>query len=142
MSAEKEKPLGNQELKVLLYIADEAPVSARRVALWFGAEMGWARSTVLTVMERLRQKGYLTRQKRGTVFYYSPRRKKNDVLETVVRQFVENTLGGAVSPVVAYLTRHAKLSPQEQVELKGLIQDLRKREAATARRSTSRKDVS
>ncbi len=57
------EPLGRLELDVLQYIADHHPISVREVAAHFAATSGQARTTLLTVMERLRAKGYLKRRK-------------------------------------------------------------------------------
>jgi predicted transcriptional regulator len=69
----EQRSLGEQELEVWRFIADHAPVTGRAVVEQFGRERGLARTTVLTVIERLRQKGYLTRRHREGVFHYSPR---------------------------------------------------------------------
>ena len=59
-----EKPgLGEQELALLRFVTDRAPVTVRAALAQFGEPRGLARTTVLTVMERLRTKGYLRRQK-------------------------------------------------------------------------------
>jgi predicted transcriptional regulator len=117
--------LGEQELEVLRFIADRAPASAREVAEQFGEAKGLARTTVLTVMERLRKKGYLTRKRRQGVFHYSPRVPQSDVLQSLVRQFVEKTLAGSVSPIVAYLVKSRQLSEDELRELQRLVDELR-----------------
>ncbi len=57
------EPLGRLELEVLQYIADHHPISVREVAAHFAETSGQARTTLLTVMERLRAKGYLKRRK-------------------------------------------------------------------------------
>jgi predicted transcriptional regulator len=118
--------LGEQELEVLRFIADRAPVSAREVAEQFAEARGLARTTVLTVMERLRKKGYLTRKRRQGVFHYSPRVPQSDVLQGLVRQFVEKTLAGSVSPIVAYLARSRQLTEEELRELQKLVDELRR----------------
>jgi predicted transcriptional regulator len=121
----EQAPLGEQELEVWRYIAEHAPIAAREVAAWFAAERGLARTTILTVMERLRKKGYLTRRRRDGVFHYSPRVPPAEVVQGLVRQFVEKTLAGSVSPLVAYLGRARKLSDQELAELQRLVDELK-----------------
>lgn len=118
-------PLGEQELEVWRFIAEHAPVSAREVADRFGEERGLARTTVLTVIERLRKKGYLTRRRHEGVFEYSPRVPPGEVVQGLVRQFVEKTLAGSVSPLVAYLTRTRQLSDGELAELQRLVEEMR-----------------
>ncbi len=121
----EQPPLGEQELEVWRYIAEHAPISSRDVAARFAEERGLARTTILTVMERLRKKGYLTRRRREGVFHYSPRAPAAEVVQGLVRQFVEKTLAGSVSPLVAYLGQARKLSDQELVELQQLVDELK-----------------
>ncbi len=56
------------------------------------------------MMERLRKKNYLTRRKDGGAFQYLPVVAKTELMQTLVQDFVEKTLGGSLSPFVAYLT--------------------------------------
>src|SRR5258708_29050936 len=93
--------LGEQELDVLRFIADHSPLTAREVAEGYGQERGLAKTTVLTVIERLRKKKYLTRKRREGIFFYAPRVPKNELLQQLVQQFVQKTLAGSVTPVVA-----------------------------------------
>src|SRR5437763_10767081 len=96
-------PLGAQELEVLRFVAEHGPASVGEVAEQFGAPRGLARTTVLTMMERLRKKGYLVRKKEARAFRYAPRQAQADVLRGLVRDFVEKTLAGSLTPFVAYL---------------------------------------
>jgi predicted transcriptional regulator len=112
------------ELELLEYINERHPVTVREVADHFAAADGRARTTVLTLMERLRKKGYLTRRSEHGSNRYSPCEPKGDVLRGVVRDFVQRTLGGSVQPFVAYLGSDADLSDDELDELKRLVREL------------------
>lgn len=121
-----EKPsLGEQELQIWRFIAEHAPVPARDVAAEFAEQRGLARTTVLTVIERLRKKGYLSRRRRDGVFHYSPRVPPTEVVQNLVRHFVEKTLAGSVSPLVAYLGKSHPISGEELAELQRLVDDLK-----------------
>src|SRR5262245_62029218 len=109
----RRKGIGRSELEVLRYVADHHPVTVREVAEHFAATKGQARTTALTVMERLRQKGYLTRSQAEGVYQYSPSEPKAELLGHLVRDFVETALGGSLSPFMAYLSREAELSDAE-----------------------------
>jgi predicted transcriptional regulator len=108
----------------LRYVADRHPVSVREVADHVAATSGKARTTVLTVMERLREKGYLVRRRKGGVYLYSPKRSQADVLRNLVADFVREALGGSVSPFVVYLAEEANLNDGEVRELARLVADL------------------
>ena len=116
--------LGRLELDVLQYIADHHPITVREAATHFAATSGQARTTVLTVMERLREKGYLKRRKSSGLQRYAPTISKADLLHQLVGGFVDEVLGGEVSPFVAYLTRSAVLNDDEVAKLRQLLQRL------------------
>jgi len=119
--------LGDQELRVFRYVADRAPVSVSEVAGDFGERLGLARTTILTVMERLRQKGYLKRRKLDGAYRYSPAIPKRDVVRSLVRDFAERVLAGSPQPFVAYLAEDADLSDAEVQQLGELVRGLEKR---------------
>src|SRR5262245_36740116 len=121
MAAPRET-LGPLELEVLRHIAEHHPASVREVAEHFAETSGQARTTVLTVMERLREKGYLRRRKSGGVQRYSPTISQAQLLDRLVGEFVDGVLGGAVSPFVAYLSRSPYLSAEEARKLSDLLQ--------------------
>ena len=118
-------PLGLQELQVLRHIARTGPQTVGQVAETFGASQELARSTILTMMERLRGKGYLQRRRTNGVFVYSSPSRDEDLLRDVVGGFVERSLEGSVSPFVAYLARRSQVSEEDLVELEALVERLR-----------------
>ncbi|MBW3623087.1 MAG: BlaI/MecI/CopY family transcriptional regulator [Armatimonadetes bacterium] len=121
-------PLGAQELEVLRFVADHAPATVRLVTEQFGEARGLARTTIQTMMERLRKKGYLIRTKadEGT-YQYSPSLAQTDLLLSLVQNFVEKTLGGSISPFLAYLSESPDLTPEEIEELRRLLELLKPR---------------
>ncbi len=125
--ARSRETIGRKEMQVLQYVADYQPVSVREVANHVAATSGKARTTVLTVMERLRQKGYLIRRKKGGIYQYSPRQSQAEVLQSLVADFVRDALGGSVSPFVAYLAEDADLDDEQLKELRRLVADLESR---------------
>lgn len=120
----KTLPTGSQELAVLRWIAEHGPVGVGRVAEAFAREHGLARSTVLTVMERLRAKGNLTRRRVDGVFLYSSALDHGGVLSGAVAQFVERSLQGSVSPLATYLAERGRVSDDELRELRRAVRAL------------------
>jgi predicted transcriptional regulator len=121
-------PAASQELRFLKYIAEHGPMSVGRVAESLGAELGLARSTVLTVMERLRGKGQLRRRKDADgVFVYASTLSHDRLMQATVGQFVERALGGSVLPFAAWLSEHSEVSESELAELRQMVARLRAR---------------
>ncbi|HEX7182195.1 MAG TPA: BlaI/MecI/CopY family transcriptional regulator [Thermoanaerobaculia bacterium] len=121
------KSIGDQELALLRYVAEQGAVSVGQVAERFGAPRGLARSTVLTMMERLRAKGHLDREQAEGVYQYFSPVPAEELLRGAVQTFVEKTLSGSVSPFVAYLTETAEVSDRELAELEQLVARLKTR---------------
>lgn len=121
-------PLGDQELDLLRFITEHSPATVREVAESYGSRRGLARTTILTMMERLRSKGYLRRSSVGGANEYSPCLSSAELMNGVVRDFVEKTLGGTLSPFMAYLADDAKVSPKDLKDLKRLVDELDSRE--------------
>ena len=121
----RNKTIGDQELALLQHIAESGDASVGEVAAGFGEARGLARSTVLTMMERLRAKAYLQRkQVDGGVFRYSTTARQDDVVRNAVGSFVEKTLQGSVSPFVAWMSQRTEVSDNELAELEGLVATL------------------
>ena len=116
--------LGSTEIEVLRYIGDHHPIKVADVAEFMAQTSGQARTTILTTMERLRTKGHLTRRRIDGTYHYSPKLPKHDLLLGLVKTFVDTTLGGSVSPVVAYLSENGPVSERDLEQLKQLVRDL------------------
>lgn len=109
------------ELKILTYINDHHPVTVREVAERFAQSDEYARTTVLTLMERLRKKGYLKRDESQPVHRYAPAVRPPDLQRSLVRDFVRQMLGGSLSPFMAFLSEDAELNEEEIRELKAVL---------------------
>ncbi|MDQ0011403.1 putative transcriptional regulator [Luteibacter jiangsuensis] len=121
------KTIGDQELALLQYIEEAPKSSVAEVCAGFGEARGLARSTVLTMMERLRAKGYLTRRKIDNSFRYSATNGAGEVMTGAVGRFVERTLQGSVSPFVAWMSERGQVSDAELAELEALVGTLQSR---------------
>ena len=124
----RREKLGPAQLEVLRYIQDHHPATVRQVAEFVANSRGLTRTTALNVMERLREKGYLRRELVEGVYQYSPAQSKPQLLREVIREFVEQRLGGSLDPFVAYLGEQANLSAEETERLQRRVQDLRAEE--------------
>ena len=121
--------IGDQELSLLRHIADCGGATVGEVAAAYGESRGLARSTILTMMERLRHKRFLTRRLADGVYRYHARASSAELTRGAIRRFVERSLDGSVAPFVAYLTETTDVSDAE----------LRELQAAVARLESARK---
>jgi predicted transcriptional regulator len=125
------RPTSNQELELLLYVAQHGPLTAAGVWERFGAPRDLARTTILTVLERLRGKGHLGRRRQNGVFVYRALEGHVETMRRSVGQFVDRALGGSISPLAAYLTERTEVSEEELSELRRAVQALAERKRRT-----------
>ena len=126
MSSQPVKSIGDQELSLLRYISDAGRATVAQAVEGFGQPRGLARSTVLTMMERLRKKGHLGRRRLDGLYHYAPRTAPGAALQHAVQTFVDRTLGGSISPFVAYVAERERLSDGEIEELESLLTKLQR----------------
>jgi predicted transcriptional regulator len=127
------KTIGDRELALLRHIEGRGSATVGEVAEEFGRAESLARSTVLTMMERLRQKGHLSRRLADGVYRYSARAATGDVVRRAVHTFVDKTLGGSLSPFVSYLAERSDVSEAELAELEDAVNRLQARTRRKAR---------
>jgi predicted transcriptional regulator len=122
MSSQRDpKPVGDQELALLRFVSDAGDATVGEAAERFGQPRSLARSTVLTMMERLRKKGHLTRRQQRGVYRYALRTAPGAAVRQAVKSFVDRTLDGSITPFVAYLGERADVSDEELAELESLL---------------------
>jgi predicted transcriptional regulator len=115
------RSIGEQERALLQYVAEAGGNTVGEAADGFGVPRGLARSTVLTMMERLRHKGFLRRVQAAGVYRYFSDASPDELLRNAVASFVSRTLAGSVSPFVNYLAESAEVSDAELAELEQLV---------------------
>ncbi len=116
--------IGNRELEILTYIAENPGVGVGEIAAHFSEKHALGRTTVTKVVDRLFAKGLLDREGLPGRLRYRSRVEPDDVQAQLTRQFVNDTLNGSIAPFVAYLRSGADISEDDLKELRRLVQKL------------------
>lgn len=119
--------VGQSELDVLSFIAQNEAVTLRTAAEFFAADRGWSRTTVQKTMDRLIEKGLVAREAVDGIFQYRSVYPADELQSKLVDQFVRKNLGGSLRPFVAYLHGDVQLSETDIDELKSLVEELESR---------------
>lgn len=120
------RSIGDQELALLRFISERSRATVAEAVEGFGQPRGLARSTVLTMMDRLRRKGHLGRRLVSGVYHYAPRTQHSTAVRQAIASFVDRTLGGSISPFVTYLAEREEVSDEELEELEALLAALQR----------------
>jgi predicted transcriptional regulator len=116
--------LGEQELEILRHISRHPSVTSGAVAEHFAQARNVARTTVVTMMDRLRKKGYLVRKKIDGIYRYSSRMPESTLLQSLIRDFADRVLGGSIEPFASFLAKRANLSKRQRQDLAQIIRDI------------------
>ena len=120
--AKKAQTLGQLELEVMKIVWDKQGCSVLEVAEVLGEQSGYARTTILTVIQRLHKKVFLKRKKVGGVFHYYPTEKKTTVLGNLAKQFVQNIFEGSPASLIQHLA-DSDVSADELTQIRKIIDD-------------------
>lgn len=81
-----------------------------------------AQTTLLTLLSRLAEKGFLTVEKSGKTNYYIPKVSQDAYVSAQGRRFVDQLCGGSISAFASALCDGA-LSKQELQQLRKLLEE-------------------
>lgn len=116
------------ETEILDFVLKNQPVTVGEAYAEFSSRKGLSRSTVQTLLSRLDKKGFLVRCDREGVLAYQSATAPNQVRSQLIGDFVDISLGGSVSPFLAYLTEKVELTEEERETLQAMIDRLKGQE--------------
>jgi BlaI family penicillinase repressor len=82
-----------------------------------------AYTTVMTVMRVLERKGYVKATRVDRAYVYRPARPEQQVVRSMVREFVDRVFGGSAQPLLVHLIEDRKLSSDEIEDIERLIRE-------------------
>lgn len=83
-----------------------------------------AYTTVMTVMKKLADKGFLDYEKDRTAYVYFPRREADEVRHSLLESLLKKVFKGSPAALVQTLIKYEDLSEDERREIKDLISGL------------------
>ena len=115
-------PLGETEMEVLHHVWDLRRATVAEVQARILRERKVAYTTVMTVMKKLADKGYLQYEKDGATYIYSAARSSEEVQRSLVDDLVNKVFRGSSLALVQTLVRHEDLTDEERRDIKQLIE--------------------
>lgn len=110
---------GQLEIMDVVWRQGEATVAEVWKALT--ARRKVARNTVLTMLARLQEKGWLARRADAHAHVYRATVPRETTLGTMLNQLVETAFGGSTEGLVTTLLQGRKISKEETARLRALI---------------------
>lgn len=121
------KKLPETELEIMLCLWDAGKSVQRN---YFNAQMpekGWSDSTILTLLSRLQEKGFIASEKSGNKNIYTAIISKDEYMQIENNSFLSKLHKGSVKHFVASLADSDNLIPQDIDELENLLKQLKEK---------------
>ena len=115
--------LTTQELALMKIVWRRRTATVREVYEDLRETRRIAYTTVMTMMNVLAAKGYVTRTKDERAFRYRPAQQERTVVTSMVREFVKRVFDGASRPLLLHLSKDRNLTAKERQELRRLIEE-------------------
>ena len=121
--------LGETEMEVLHHVWDLGEASVADVRERILEDRDVAYTTIMTVMKKLAEKGYLTYHKEGRSYVYEPAQQPDEVQHSLLQRLMEKVFHGSPSSLVQTLVQRENLSDAERREILDIIDALEASEA-------------
>jgi predicted transcriptional regulator len=121
----RKSPISDTELTVLKVLWAHGPGTVRDVEAHLPRRTRpLAYTTILTLLSRLRRKGYVTTDRRGQAHIFRAAVTRDDVLGHGLTTLANRICDGTASPLVHALVRGQRLSAGDIAELRKLLDEL------------------
>jgi BlaI family transcriptional regulator, penicillinase repressor len=121
-----EVTLFERELDVMHVLWDRGSGTVQEVRDALTDEMAY--TTVLTVLRRLEEKGYVAHEEEGRAHRYVPIIKRQDARRSALDRLTKRLFEGSPELLLTQLVSQKKLSPEERKRLRKLLEDKHREE--------------
>ena len=121
----RRSPVSDAELEVLKVLWTGGPATVRDVSASLRRRRRrLAYNTVLTLLSRLREKGYVAADRRETAHLFRAKVTREDLLGSTLSALADRVCDGTASPLVHALVRGQRFSAEEIAHFRKLLDDL------------------
>lgn len=113
--------LTDQELEIMKIVWQRERATVRDVYESLLERRKIAYTTVMTMMNILEQKKYLRKSAEDRAYIYRPAKPKKQVIQGMVREFVDRVFNGSAEPLLVHLIEDRKLSQKDLDEIARMI---------------------
>jgi BlaI family penicillinase repressor len=113
----KSPALTGQELEIMKVVWSRESATVRDVYEKLLERRKIAYTTVMTMMNILEQKKYLKKKQEDRAYVYRPTRPKQQVIQGMVREFLDRVFNGSAEPLLMHLIEDQKLSSKDLEEI-------------------------
>ena len=115
--------ISDSELEVMKVIWNKnRPVTSLDIVEAF-ENKGWKKTTIGTFLTRLVEKGALSAEKQGKLYYYTPLISQKNYRMSQTKNLISNLYGGSIKDFAVSLFEEQSISEEDIKELKSIFVD-------------------
>lgn len=123
MGTKIRSPLTRAQREVMEVIWDKGEVGVLEVTEILNQDRTVARNTVRTLMDRMREKGWLTHRAEGRTYLYSALVPREENLGQRVMEMVDKACGGEPEKLMMALLNYRGLSDEEAARIRQMLDE-------------------
>lgn len=119
----REENLTPNEWYVMECLWNKGHCTGREAVEYLQKSVGWSRSTTLTMLRRMGEKGLVHCQEKKGLLVYSPLLNRDDATHRETSSFLSRVYHGSISMMVSAMTQKQHLSQEEIDELYAILKE-------------------
>ena len=117
----EEQVLTNSEWYVMDCLWQRSPMTVMELVAALGEKVGWAKSTTITTLRRMEEKGLVAVEVRDRAKHYAPALEREKAARRETRSFLDKVYRGSVGLMVSAMADEKALTRAEIEELYDIL---------------------
>lgn len=116
--------LNASEWNVLNCLWEEHPRTVMQLVADLERSVGWAKSTTITTLRRMEEKGLVSVEQAGRSKSYTPAVEREQAVTAETRSFLDRVYQGSVGLMMSAMAKRQELSAGEVAQLRAILDQL------------------
>lgn len=116
--------LTNSEWYVLDCLWEKSPMTVMELVGALGERLGWAKSTTITTLRRMEEKGLLRVEPGARGKLYAPAVERERAVTAETHSFLDRVYQGSVGMMMSAMAKRQELSRDEVAELRSILDQI------------------
>lgn len=116
--------LNTSEWNVLNCLWENHPRTVMQLVADLEAAVGWAKSTTITTLRRMEEKGLVRVEQAGRGKAYSPAVEREQAVTAETHSFLDRVYQGSVGLMMSAMAKRQELSADEVAELRAILDQI------------------
>lgn len=116
--------LSTSEWNVLNCLWRDSPRTVMQLVAELEQAVGWAKSTTITTLRRMEEKGLVRMEQRGRSKSYTPAVEREQAATAETHSFLDRVYQGSVGLMMSAMARRQELSADEVAQLRAILDQI------------------